>query len=68
MAVSIENSLLLQKNVNGVKNVNIVDFILGNHFTINGIFMSFIVAILISILNILMEKLVLNTILGKENE
>lgn len=47
--------------------LNIVDYILGSHFTINGIFMSFIVAIMISILNILMDKMVLNPLLGKSN-
>lgn len=48
--------------------LKIVDFILGKHFTINGIFMSFIVAILISVLNILMDKLVINPMLGKDYE
>lgn len=47
--------------------LKIVDIILGNHFTINGIFMSFIVAVLISIMNLLMDKLVIDPILGKEN-
>ena len=47
--------------------LNIVDYILGPHFAINGIFMSFIVAIMISILNILMDKMVLNPLLGKSN-
>ena len=47
--------------------LNIVDYILGPHFTINGIFMSFIVAIMISILNILMDNMVLNPLLGKSN-
>lgn len=47
--------------------LRIVDFILGTHFNINGIFMSFIVACSISFLNILMDKLVLNPLLGKGN-
>lgn len=46
--------------------LQIVDFILGKHFNITGIFMAFIVACSISILNILMDKLVLDPILGKE--
>lgn len=45
--------------------LNIVDFILGNQFSINGIFMSFIVAILISIMNMLMECLVINPLLKR---
>ncbi|MDD4607547.1 MAG: phage holin family protein [Bacilli bacterium] len=45
--------------------LNIVDFILGDHFTIEGIFMSFIVAIFISIMNILMDKLVIEPILRR---
>lgn len=46
--------------------LKLVDFIMGNHFTINGIFMSFLVAILISIMNIMMDKLVLEPLLRKE--
>lgn len=46
--------------------LKLVDFIMGDHFTINGIFMSFLVAILISLMNILMDKLVLEPLLGKE--
>ncbi|MDD2434651.1 MAG: phage holin family protein [Bacilli bacterium] len=45
--------------------LNIVDFILGDYFTINGIFMSFIVAVFISIMNILMDKLVIQPILRR---
>lgn len=45
--------------------LQIVDFILGPHFNITGLFMSFIVACSISVLNLLMDKLVLNPILGK---
>ena len=39
--------------------LNIVDFILGNHFNISGFFMSFIVAILISLMNALMDEIVI---------
>lgn len=46
--------------------LKIVDFIMGKHFSIHGIFMSFLVAILISIMNIMMDKLVLEPLLGKE--
>lgn len=46
--------------------LQIVDFILGKHFAIQGILMSFLVAILISLLNILMDKLVIRPILEKE--
>ena len=44
----------------------ITDFVLGNHFNINGIFMSFIVAIFISIMNIIMEKVIIEPIIRKE--
>ena len=46
--------------------LNLVDFLMGKHFTINGIIMSFLVAILISLMNIIMDKLVLEPLLGKE--
>ena len=46
--------------------LNIVDVILKDHFKIEGIFMSVIIAIIISILNILMENLVIEPILRKE--
>ena len=46
--------------------LKIVDFIMGKHFSIHGIFMSFLVAILISLMNIMMDKLVLEPLLGKE--
>ena len=45
--------------------LNIVDFILGSHFNISGLFMSFIVACSISFLNIIIDKIVLNPLLGK---
>lgn len=46
--------------------LQIVDVILGNNFTINGIMMSFIVALLISIMNMLMDKLVIQPLIRKE--
>lgn len=44
----------------------IVDVILGSHFTIGGILMTCLVAILISIMNMAMDKLVIRPMLGKE--
>ena len=44
--------------------LNIVDFILGTHFSIEGLFMSFIVAVLISIMNILLQEVIIKSILG----
>lgn len=47
--------------------LKLVDFILLSHFDITGgIFMSFFVAILISILNIIMDSIIFKGILGKE--
>jgi putative membrane protein len=43
--------------------LNITDFILGNHFTIDGIFMAFIVAVLISIMNIILQEIVIRSII-----
>lgn len=49
--------------------LNIVDLIFGNYFSIQGIFMSFFVACLISVLNVLMEEIVIKPILkGEKNE
>lgn len=48
--------------------LKIVDLLMGNHFTIHGIIMSFIIAILISIMNIIMDKLILNPLFRKEND
>lgn len=45
--------------------LNIVDFILGAHFSIEGLFMSFIVAVLISIMNILLQEVIIKSILGR---
>ena len=43
----------------------ITNFILGDNFQIHGIFTSFIIAIIISILNILMEGIVIKPIINK---
>ena len=49
--------------------LKLVDFILLSHFDITGgIFMSFFVAILISILNIIMDSIIFKGILGKEEQ
>lgn len=48
--------------------LNIVDFILGSHFKIQGIFMSITVAIIISIMNFLLNDLVINNIIGDKHE
>jgi putative membrane protein len=45
--------------------LNIVDFILGDYFTINGLWMSFIVAIFISIMNAIMEEVIVKSIINK---
>lgn len=42
----------------------IVDILLGSHFTIGGVLMTCFVAILISLMNMLMEKLVIKPMLG----
>lgn len=46
--------------------LKLVDFIMGSHFTIHGIFMSFLIAICISTMNIIMDKFVLGPLFGKE--
>lgn len=46
--------------------LNIVDFVLGIHFEIHGLWMSFIIAILISIMNGIMDTLIINPLLRKE--
>ena len=46
--------------------LNITDLLLSNHFNISGLFMSFIVAIFISIMNIVMEKVIIEPIIRKE--
>lgn len=45
--------------------LNMVDFILGNHFNMGNLFMSFIVAICISAMNLLMSSLVIEPILRR---
>jgi len=46
--------------------LKIVDFILGIHFTINGIFIACIAALLISAMNIMMDKFIISPVIGKE--
>ena len=46
--------------------LNIVDFILGPHFQIRGLFMSFLVAILISLMNEIVHECVIKPLLKKE--
>lgn len=48
--------------------LKIVDIILGQHFTINGIFIACIVTIIISALNMLMDKLIIKPVIGKEKK
>ncbi len=45
--------------------LKIADWILGNHFQANGVMILFFVAILISILNFLMEKLIVEPIVKR---
>lgn len=45
--------------------LKLVDFILGSHFSIQGIFIACFVAILISILNIFMDHLIIKPIIRK---
>ena len=47
--------------------LNIVDFILGSHFSVNGIFMCVIVAILISIMNMIMDNLIIKPLLERKS-
>lgn len=46
----------------------IVDFILGVHFSVNGILMTCLVAILISIMNMIMDHIVLKPLFKKEEK
>ncbi len=46
--------------------LKIVSFILGNHFILEGIFIAFILSVFISIMNILMDELILKPLLEKE--
>lgn len=46
--------------------LHIVDFILGSHFSVNGIFMCVIVAILISVMNMIMDELIIKPLLERK--
>lgn len=48
--------------------LHIVDFILGDHFSVKGIFMCVIVAILISIMNMIMDELIIKPLLERKKE
>ncbi len=45
--------------------LKIVDFIFGNHLTIRGIILPFFIAILISIMNFLMDEIVIKPVIRK---
>lgn len=45
--------------------LHIVDFILGTHFSVNGIFFCLIVAILISLMNIIMDNSIIKPLLER---
>lgn len=44
----------------------IVDFLLGSHFTIGGVLMTCLVALMISLMNMIMDKYIIRPMLGKE--
>lgn len=46
--------------------LKIVDLLLGNHFTIHGIFIACVAALLISLMNMIMDKLIIEPVIGKE--
>lgn len=46
--------------------LKLVDFILGVHFTINGIWIACLAALLISTMNLIMDKLIIKPTIGKE--
>lgn len=48
--------------------LNITDFILGSHFEIHGLFFAFIVAVLISIMNVLMDIMIIKPILDRSDK
>lgn len=48
--------------------LKLVDWILGNHFAINGIWIAVLVAVLISIINIIMDELIIKPIFRKEQK
>lgn len=45
--------------------LKIVDWILGVHFAINGLWVALIVAVLISVMNVIMEEVIINPIFRK---
>lgn len=47
--------------------LHIVDFILGSHFSVNGIFLCVIVAILISVMNMIMDNMIIKPLLERKN-
>ena len=47
--------------------LHVTGFILGSHFKINGIFFAFIVAVLISVMNVLMDIMIIEPILARGN-
>lgn len=48
--------------------LKITDFILGTHFDINGTIMVFIVSIIISIMNAIMDNIIIDTLLERKNK
>ena len=48
--------------------LKIADFILMSHFDINGIIMPFIVSIVISVMNLIMDKVITNNIIKVKNK
>ena len=48
--------------------LHLVSIILKGHFEINGIFMAFLVAVMISIMNILMETIIMEPLLKRKEE
>ena len=46
--------------------LNIVDFILQDHFMVHGLFMTFLVAVLISIMNQIVNEIIIKPLLRKE--
>lgn len=47
--------------------LHIVDFILGSHFSVNGIFLCVIVAILLSVMNMIMDNMIIKPLLERKN-
>lgn len=48
--------------------LNMVEFILEGHFAIHGLLMSFVVAILISIMNAMMDNLIIEPIINRRRD